>query len=321
MKNNLKFLLLINLANLSLKADFFALKKLRQTRSNNVVYVLYDLHATIEADANLTSKICAEIENIIDKKGTNHLKLYAYKVDEINKKIDLLRNNLPNLIKQQNDLINIVKTNRISLIDEDWWSVEMAELNLPIGATHSKWWGYIARKIGEEKKYKNFSYRVGPSPMSGIGRMLFGDFKVKKFVPINKNNYFYNPDDRSIAIHSTLNDEIDNQVKNAINRFFRKYKQKTIIVALGYSHSTNVAAHLISKWGYIEESYIINDDLAQQRKTSPIIDKLLKDIENNISCTNEMVSLGEIENHNEANYKLIAHPLDLDAIFKKELKK
>jgi hypothetical protein len=288
-----------------LRADFFACLKLEHPIAKKKIYLFYDIHSSVIADSDLDKSLLDQIYKI--NKDWAQLqplvKLINYK-ENLNKiliKFSEWRNNLPNLVKQHNDLANLVKNFGISIISEDWFDPEGSfELNSFHPNCLLK---LIYRLIGKEKNYKNSIFRIGVSPLFQIGKTVTGKFTVNTFVPIGKA-YFYNPDDR--GGNQINNSKVDDSILKAIDKLFTDYNQTKVIVAAGCSHITKIAHELV-KNGYISSNLIVNKKLNEVRLSSKPINDFLNNIEKN-NC-----NLSNLDD--ESIYKLISNPLDLQQLF------
>jgi hypothetical protein len=304
-------------------ADFFAYKKLEHPQTHKVIYLLYDIHASIIADADVQKRLLDGMGTIIDnaiadakkieqpKAVFSHLKETFNKMDQ---QADLMRNNLPNLVKQHNDLIYVVKKYQISLIDEDWRDSQEQQAMFPLGGGAGKFWRYIAHSIGNTKQYKNSVFQEAVSPILGIGKSLTGKFSAHKFEQLDGSAYFYNADTRGGAIGEGGKEKVDDFTLNAIETLFTTYNQKSIIISQGYEHIIAVSQQLCTKKGYNAGPLIISDDLQKQRAQSSTLNAFLKALE-----MDNYTDLKKINMDDRLTYFLIAQPLDIQTLFEKEL--
>ena len=178
---------------------------------------------------------------------------------------------------------------------------------------------FIVRYMGissPDKKYREFV-----TPMLAIGEKLTGKFTAQAFVPLKTGGYYYNPDKRcSDIVGGCEEDRTACQLFNTLtiktmSDLFTKYNQEAVIVTEGYDHIQAVAKELMSE-GYKAGPLIISKDLKSRRKKDPKLKTFLKDIESDKKETAQMCTMEVIR---KRTYALIAHPIDLKAIFDAQL--
>lgn len=312
-------LLILNI--ISIHADFFAFRKLKNPTTKNTLYFLYDIHASLEKDSKFAESLKPLINEIISDSMKPGSVLDMYKQIEAgisrldNEIIKPIRNNLPNLIKQHNDLIDIVHRYNVSLIDEDWPNIGDTN-NIMMAFTIGKrqsFFEYLAKNIHTQEKCSNFVYREGVSPLSGMGKSLTGRFTKKEFVNIKEGVYFYNPDTRLDSLYEEYNREIDSIILHAITSLFTLYNQQSIIIAAGYDHIVAIEYEL-GKQGFKADDLVIDAELVKQK--NPIIEQFIKNIQNN----NYQAFLKKTsDNQEEIICALVRHPLDIKKIFETQI--
>lgn len=294
-----------------LQADFFGFKKFqkhRQASLYDTVYLLYDAHVSKEADSTLQKKLGVFVK--------------GKELQSAQEQSEKLLANLPNLQKQKKDLIAAVKQYNLSLIDEDWERNSIMEY--PMGHPY-KAVEFFTHLAGKQKKYNGSTFRVGVSPMTGIGEKLVGEFTAEQIIPLNKKayhpNYFYNPDLRYTGYvrDDQADKQIDRDVLEAINTLFNEKKVlDPVVTALGFMHATAIA-HELKKMGYQESRLTISDDLKARRKKIKIVDGFLDAIEeNNVGKVLSVIDK-EVDDSNDFNFSLIADPLDVEGVFFQEI--
>ncbi len=303
------------------KADFFAFRTLQHPVHKDVVYLLYDAHASIEKDPLLNQAIEEKLlrdiwDNVQDPKNNSIEK--AYKaffngLDQIDARESIMINEqLPNLIRQQTDLVNVVRNDHMSIITEDWPYPIRNLLSLREAELHK----YANKVLGSQDKYEENVFRLYTSPLRNMGKKILGKFtQLKLNVIPGADTYFYNPDSRATGAGYQVSDRaIDGHILTAIKKLARDYHQKSIIVAAGYSHSVAVAHDLVEKEGYVAGPLIISVDLARKRATHARVNTFLLEVEaNNVSFVQKY------NLKNEDIYALIADPLDIKKVFADQL--
>ncbi|MDR3646669.1 MAG: hypothetical protein P4L22_03955 [Candidatus Babeliales bacterium] len=311
---------------ISLKADFFAFRRLIHPETKKVIYLLYDVHASIPNDPSLSNEIINEIKSIIKDpskiayyKKTIGSEEYKFKVpwynnEHIKNKLLSFADNLPNLSKQHNDLLDIIKNNKISLINEDW-PPRMPYIGMKEEKELNK---LIKRHLGTTVYYKKtYTYIAFVTPLLGIGEKLTGKFTESKFVALSTGAYYFNPDFRNPNQISSRqqNKEIDNLTLQAIDILITQYNQSSIVIAEGFSHIQAIARNLVNDQGYVAGPFIISEDLEKRRKEDPEIDKELEII----SSFEKANWDGELNNPDNFNYSLVLKPLNIKAVFNAHL--
>jgi len=319
----LRFVICFLFCPLVLKADFIAFRKLTHPQTKKVVYLLYDVHGSLVGNHSLGKKLSNELDDIVtnavikDREiGIDRFTFYDEVFENIFKQASLIRNNLPHLIRQHNDLADIVKKHHISLIDEDWIDPEEKKFDFPFGGIAvGKMENFILRLIGKQEQYKRHLFRIGVSPMLGMSKKLTGKFTSRKLIHIHNNAYFFNPDTRNGSIGEEAVRSVDRLTLKAIDELFIKYNQSAVIVAEGANHIVHIEDELIKK-GYVSGNIIISKGLAQERSKSQAIDEYLNALENRDAKKEDAMNFDD-----ESTYKIIAHPINLKAIFSEELKR
>ena len=314
----------------SLYADFFAFRKLVHPQTKKTVYLLYDAHASNQADKGLTRRIMRKVHKIMQDPAK---KQYRKEIignsertvlipweenEEINKILASFKYNFPHLIQQQKDLLKVLRRHKISLINEDWPPFDFSKRLMTFGSSDLNK-HFVNWYMGAPSNDGRFVEYV--TPMLGLGKEITGSFSVQKFVPLKTGGYYYNPDKRRFLGIQGDGPEacelIEELTIKAIDDLFAEYNQSAVIISEGYAHAEAIANDLVLNKGYHAEPLIISNDLAIRRKENPKLDAYLKQIE----------SIGRQEkkliipcNESDAiNYSLIAQPLDLGAIFDTEL--
>lgn len=94
----------------SLFADFFAFRKLTDPKTGNIVYLLYDAHATIDHKPESTISMKKELKKsgkLVNECDQNSLNTWK---QDAEKEYIKIRANFTNLTKQHNDLVKIIST-------------------------------------------------------------------------------------------------------------------------------------------------------------------------------------------------------------------
>ena len=312
-KSLLIFLLIF--FSLNIRTDFFALRKLIHHEGNKIVYLLYDLHASIPADTTLADKLKDDVYKYMSE---NILQWKLFKPWENNQEIKNILasyvNNLPNLINQKQDLLTIIAKYRVSLINEDWLPYD-ADEDLIRGKLISSGLRikFLVKYLG--LKGGDGSYRTYVTPMSGMGEKLSGIFSSKELILLVNGGYYYNADERKGDGLSGGTDQaqklVDRSTIEMIKKLFEDYAQKVVIVSEGFSHIQNIAAELV-KQGYQAYPLIISEDLQARRLASTRLDLILKDIEFNTETTKGLIN-------SEIEFSLVAKPIDLKVTLMPEL--
>lgn len=312
MTQRLNILFFTLLISIDIKADFFAFRRLMHPQTKKVIYLLYDAHASLVIDPNLANITNTEIDKIARNAPMNVKELKPLEEnEEINSKLDSYRRNMPNLLKQQQDLLDLTNKYLISLIDEDWpWPSDL--VSIAFKKVSNK---YIGRYFGSSRQYKDKFYALQVTPLLDIGKKLTGKFTKKEFIPLATGAYFYNPDDRwSIGIggNSVECKAMDATTLKAIDSLFTKYNQHAIIIAEGLEHISEIAQALVDR-GYSPGPMIISQDLAKRRTESPDLNQYLNIIETNKKLPTFY--------DDSIDYALIANPLDIQKLLESEFKK
>ncbi|MDR3646695.1 MAG: hypothetical protein P4L22_04090 [Candidatus Babeliales bacterium] len=317
-----KILLLILIFALStntfIKCDFFAFRKLTNPETGQIVYLLYDIHASKGSQHTkpLQKQIINDLNQFIIEAGIQN------KIPESNPQvIEIAKsfyNNFPNLIKQQKDLLTIAEKYKVSFIVEDWPPLDYSEDRVVEGELNKYfYWRYFG---GDNFTINtNNYYTTHITPMLEIGNKLTGKSTICEFVPLDSGAYFFNPDQRTrggLSAGIDANEILENHTINAVEELFIKYKQKAVIIAEGYVHIGIIAKQLISQ-GYQIEPLIISPALQDKRKDLPHLDIMLKDCENLVDSHQRLTST----QNKELTYSLIEEPLNIEMILTAELQK
>jgi hypothetical protein len=300
-------------------ADFFAFRKLVHPQTKNIVYLLYDTHASIIGDSSREDALLTHMDLLVDEmvNGAQIKENFfdAYKrrqesLEKITNQLALLRNNKPNLIKQHTDLAAVVKKHQMSLINEDWSDLEQELILFPLGGDFRSY--YVNPILGYQEKHNDHTYRVNVSPMLGMGKTVAGTFTKCKFVSVG-DAFYYNPDRRNCLFakcrYEGGTQEVDANTLQAIDFLFTKYHQTKVVVAEGYNHCMAIAHELVTHQGHIAENLLVSPELATQCTGDLAL--FLTALENNDSVETERIE----ENYPELTYTLIASPLDIQALF------
>lgn len=300
-----------------LQADFFAYRKLTDPKTENNVYLLYDIHATVDFKPE-TTKILEKQLNEAGKKflKEEHSAPSAFAKKE-QKTFSLIRENFVNLLKQQQDLASAIKTYNISIINEDW--IKTKPSNFETIGKESRFARIINKYIGNPVNAHNLYYREFITPMSGLGEILTGHYKQLEFQKItNTNAYYYNADQRTESWACKKEEkckEVNDYTIIALEKLFTDYKQSKVIICEGYAHIVAIAHELVTQKGFQQSDLIISDALKKQRNNIKNIDQLLSAFENNDSKEEDSIELT-----NEEIYYLINDPINIKAIFEEEFK-
>lgn len=314
MIKKLLFITCVLLKTSPLCADFFAFQKLIHPKTGKIIYLLYDAHGTKNANPEGAKVLYQQIMEKINKFRTLFKKgLYSEDLSNeiINNTTKYREQFFPNLIKQQNDLTDIVKTYSISLVNEDWYQYHSATL------LHPK--HYYPRFVLGGKP-RNYPDEV--QPMSGIGEKLTGEFKQNVLQPIEKTTaYYYNADHRSGSYTSESNRKLEANTIKAIDELFTTYNQNSVIVAEGADHLRHILPQLVQQ-GYIAEKPIISDALQKKSNELSYLKALLKyKFENDETDINKLSDDEINAQKSVANHALIDYPINLKEIFAKEFEK
>ncbi len=300
-------------------ADFFAFRKLVHPQTKNAVYLLYATHASIIGDSSREETLLAEIDLLVDEMASNAQRRENFfdackhrqeSLEKITNKLNLLRNNKPNLVKQHNDLAEVVKKQQISLINEDWSDLEQKLMLFPFGGDFRNY--YVCPILGYQEKHNDHVYQVNVSPLLGMGKTVTGKFTECKFVPVD-NAFYYNPDRRNCLFakchYQGGTQEVDENTLYAINELFTEYHQTRVVVAEGYNHCIAIAHELVTNQGYVAEKIFVAPELAIQHNGDLAL--FLAALENNDSIQTERIE----ESYPALTYTLIASPLDIETLF------
>lgn len=306
---------LINFAT-AINADFFAFRKLTHPETGKMVYLLYDIHASIPIDPKVYGAKTLEIFRFVIENPTKWSFLSPWETnDEIKGMLRFLMNQFPNLNKQQEDLLNLVKTNPISLINEDWPPFNSDKERKNKRQINPLFMSKYAGVLNGDGN--GHAYIENKTPMFEIGEKLTGTFSKNKFVQLDLGNYYYNPDARTLSSDCPTGAEacklIDTLSLDAINTLFNSYDETRVIVAEGFFHTQAISNQLISS-GYTPGPLIISSDLQIRRISNPPLDQFLTSFETHAEpeIANKLLDPSFY-------FDLIVKPIDLKAIFDAEL--
>jgi len=310
------------MSSVGIRADFFALRILTHPTTKHTVYLLYDIHASVDKDPAVLKEFLKKVGKWVDDAIENDPMLASdlegdpWELgDPISKRIEeqapLTYVTLPNLLEQQQDLIIIIKGCNLSIIGEGW-----AEYDKKGHIKYSD--NYAVSITGNPIKKAGQDYRNHVSPVVGLGKKLFGETHRNKIDPIPETTaYFYNPDSGTgiESGSSAVSEDVDNIVMNGLAMLFAPpYNQTSVIVAVEFKHGFEVARRLIHQKGYLPGNFIISADLARRRALNVRLNDFLQGL-----ATNNK-DLYDWFDESKMTYDLIASPLDLAAVFEKELK-
>jgi len=299
-----------------LQADFIAFRKLIHPKTNKIVYILYDIHATKVFNPLSEDEKIKEHENLKEEYDlslkfkrtgtsvtTNHPDgLFPDKViDNYIKKFR--ETHLRNLIKQQKALIKIVKTDNVSLINEDWNNEESATQS--IGKI--KYLEVLTKELGLTRKTsENKIFQLGGnSPMRGLSKKLkkhFSQATTSAYSNIDHRTTSYAPEERE-------SQKVDRAIIETLNFLLKNPDHKSVIIAAGATHSAYSAKSLI-EIGYVSKAFIVSDNLAAKKDTNKEIQTILNNLEYNHVFIDMLAD--------NVVYELIEDPLDLIKVFKEK---
>ncbi|MFT6765968.1 MAG: hypothetical protein ACJAZS_000865 [Alteromonas naphthalenivorans] len=318
MKNKLLFLCLNILMFSSLRADFFAFRKLTHAQTGKIVYFLYDIHASVEVNPPKKKDIDAKEGEIIKKERDDFKQvLRGVELERIEDPLhpleryatDFKIKHLPNLNKQQQDLLFIIKHYEVSLINEDWQDYFADETEQTIGkATDNR----LRSCIGERKIVDGNYFRLPVTPMKGLGKNLIGKYTQKELhqVPEIEGVYFYNADSRQMSSLDTEEDVagVDNKILIGLNKILKEKSSDSVIIAAGYIHCVALVKELENQ-GYVSGPLVFSNDLEAIRLSKDGLDDSLIALENNDSTGFDVF-----------NYDVISRPLNLNETLAEEIK-
>lgn len=316
---------------LFVRADFFAFRKLTHATTGNIVYLLYDLHITAMKNDDATDKAlglllqkyhegqekCRNIDgskDLVENKYKSKQSIKdTYQPDIIKLHQDYL-STFPNLAEQHEKLSNIVKEFEISIITEDWPTIESASREVIDTYKPSVQERALTGNLGV---FQGVAFCSGITPLIGLGRSICNKFTIKELVKIpgKENAYFYNADHRGMSSYIPSKDESDMVTQNSLDTLkimLSDPNQKKVIIAQGATHCMDICADLI-KQGYSAESLVISNHLETGVKNN-------KDVANFLQAVKENNTKKADEYGDNADVKIavIADPLNIAKVFEKE---
>ena len=317
---NLKILLLI--VTFGLKADFIAFRKMVHPTNQNTVYLLYDIHVSLLMDEDLIKQLLDKVFYYIkqqashfthiDTSSTNDL-LYRYALTAkdqlaIEGIIEPALQAYPNLIKQQQDLLNIINNCKISLVNEDWVPIILEHSRLG----ENKFGALLMRYLGEPYS-ESPEIRESLTPMHNIGKKITGKFSTKELIRLPLDNYYFNTEIRGSYFSGTPNNQMDKLTISAIQTLFDSYDQSAVIVSEGLEHIQNIEARLATL-GYKKSALVVNPNLIQLARTNLELRNLLHELETGKKITDDSYLYSK-----DGTLSLAKNPIDLQEVFAPEL--
>ncbi len=314
---------------LSLKAEFVAFKKFINTETGKTVYMLYDIHVSLEVSPISREVFMSHKGQIQEQmrvlslqiiKNYRNKKLTESQKEELNEPLEqekqmlakkyaelFRRKHLPSLYKQQRELLALVKRCGLSLVNEDWRD---QTLDVDYDANAGKDLQFLlGNKIYRE------SMRSSVTPMQGIGEKLVGNYTENKLVlvPGSEDAYYYNVETRlgSSVDPSDGAGAVDKQIMKGVKKILEDKDKKAVIVSVGASHGGRISEILTKEKGYIGHDLKINSGLIgwfSPAKLKGIV-KSLKE--------NKEPDLTNIETSIQRRFA--SYPIDLFRIFSEEL--
>ncbi|MFT6765969.1 MAG: hypothetical protein ACJAZS_000866 [Alteromonas naphthalenivorans] len=339
MKKKLLFLCLNILIFSSLRADFFAFRKLTHAQTGKVVYFLYDIHASVEVNPISSENYSLHIKSLAEEqrrefmqKTNAHRSIIAdseeqalltdqYEESELEPISSqygsfFKSKHLPYLVKQHQELLSIVRHCGISLINEEWQ--DRFQEDTYISNAESEVLSLLGgRALAKENWLKKYFVRTPVTPMKGLGKKLVGKkYNKRELQNVDgaEDVYFYDVDKRKgRSIVRVLDDsaKVDADILIGLNKILHEKNKDSVIVAAGFTHCVEVVKTLMTQ-GYMIESLVVSRELRLGQKFSESIRNVLHQLE-----ANEVPILGP-KTHKIA-YKLVSRPLHLKNIFKSEI--
>ena len=315
MKKILSALLFLGIV--QLQADFIAFRKLTHQKDNKTIYMLYDVHVSIEKDRmsydvyrdhrdSLQEEMSSLFRQMIGKDEREE-KLSENKETLTKQYAELFRKKyLPTLYQQQKDLLALVKNCGLSLINEDWRD----QINGEEYDANAK--SELQFLLG--MRDPSSSIRLSVSPMQSIGEKLVGKYTENKLQTLPGDTYYYNAEVRSgrSADASDGAEKVDKEIIKGINTILNDKEEDTVIVSAGASHCVRIIEYF-EKQGYQSENLITNPGLTGWWRSSRV-KKIAEDLKKNVEP-----DLSTLTSSNK--YQLASYPIDLAKVFGKEFPK
>lgn len=328
MKKKLNLFLVLGVF-LSVKAEFIAFKKFTHRETGKTIYMLYDIHVSLEVSPISREMLMSHKDQIQEQRRLlsakiieNHRnkKLTQSQKEELNEPLEhkkqtftkeyaelFRKKHFPSLYKQQRELLALVKKCGLSLVNEDWRD---QTLDTDYDANVKKELQFL---LGH-KQYRD-SVKLAVTPMQGIGEKLVGTYTENKLVlvPSQEKVYYYNVEMREVNSIDPLDgaEKVDGQIIKSIKKILEDKDKKEVIVSVGASHGGRISEILTQKEGYIGHDLKTNSGLVgwfSSRRLKDIVKSLKDNIEPDLTNIEDSIQR-----------RLASHPIDLFKIFGEEL--
>lgn len=305
-----------------LQADFIAFKKFTNSETGKTIYMLYDIHVSFEKNpipietrrkhiASLQREMSRLFGQMLEhSKDKVRRAMIEQEKDTLTKQYAELfrKKHLPNLYKQQNDLLALVKQCGLSLVNEDWRDITADE---DYDANAKKEIQFLLGQRSFAKKQN----RRNVTPMQGIGEKLTGMYTENKLnlVPGPEDVYYYNAEVRSGPSIDPGKEahKVDDQIMKGIEKILEDEGKDSVVVSAGASHGGRISEILTTKKGYKGGELITDSGLTgwfAPRRLKEIIEDLKNNKEPELTGLNDNIQ-----------YRFASHPIDLKKVFAKEL--